>query len=287
MKFDVQLERDGDSEMFEDLQRYLKYHPKVTRFVFNPAGLTFVVGSLLFIGMMLGWFAIFLLDPPAAGAMLTTLGVEIFPGKEIATAVGLGFGLHPFIVFGIVFVQDLITTSWVYPLFYVFRKRQSGKDNFFGYLFERVEIDAKKHERFVKRWGAWGLFAFMMIPFAVNGPLIGAILGKLAGIRTRNILPALLGATALTTAYWTALWYYARDTVQPIVDGPYGKWIHAGVLLLFALLIAWMAMGFARDRREFRRLQARRSELARRGQHSQTLYADSEPAPAPERERAG
>lgn len=283
MKFDVQLERDGDSEMFEDLQRYLKYHPGLTRFIFNPAGLTFVVGTLLFAGMMLGWLAIFLLDPTAAGAMMATLGTEIFPGKEVATAVGLGFGLHPIIVFGIVFVQDLITTSWVYPLFYVFRKKQAGRDNFFGYLFDKVERDAKKHERFVKKWGAWGLFLFMMIPFAVNGPLIGAILGKLAGIRTRNILPALVGATALTTAYWTALWHYAHDYVQPIVDGPYGTWIHAGFILAFLVLIGWMMLGFERDRREYRRAQALREELARRGQHSQTLYADAEP----KREREG
>jgi len=287
MKFDVQLEHDGDSEMFEDLNRYLKYHPKVTRFVFNPAGFTFVAGSFLFVGMVLGWLAIVLLDPPRAGQMAATLGVEIFPGKELATAVGLGYGLHPLIVFGIVFLQDLIATSWVYPLFYVLRKRQTGKDNFFGYLFTKIERDAKRHEDFIKKWGAWGLFAFMLIPFAVNGPLIGAVLGKLAGIRTRNILPALVGATALTTAYWVALWYYAHDFVAGIVDGPYGQWVHVGFALVIALFLFWMFLGFSRDRREFRRIQAEREALAQRRQHVQTIYAAPEADPAPaEGERA-
>jgi uncharacterized membrane protein len=276
MKFDVQLEREGDSEMFEELQRYLKYHPRVTRFVFNPAGLTFVVGSLLFVGMVLGWTAIVLLDPPVAGAMAATLGAEVFPGKELATAIGIGFGLHPVIVFGIVFLQDLITTSWVYPLFYIFRKRQSGRDNFFGYLFTKIERDAKRHETFIKNWGAWGLFAFMLIPFAVNGPLIGAILGKLVGIRTRYILPALVGATALTTGYWVALWHYAHDTMQRIVDGPYGTWIQLAFLLLFGGFVLWTAQGFLRDRREFKRIQAERQALSERRQHIQTIYAHPE-----------
>lgn len=283
MKFE--LEREGDSEMFEDLERYLKYHPQVTRFLFNPAGFTFLVGTLLFVGMFLGWLAIFLLDPPAAYAMVATLGAEVFPGKEFATGIGLGFGLHPLIVFGIVFTQDLITTSWVYPLFYVFRQRQAGKDTFFGYVFQKMEGDAKKNERFVKKWGAWGVFLFMLVPFAVNGPLVGAIVGKIAGIRTRYILPALVGATALTTGYWTALWYYAGPVVYPIVHGPYGKWIHLGILLLFALFILWTARGFARDRARFRAAQERRARLEARGLHEETLYANTDaPRPTPKAE---
>jgi uncharacterized membrane protein len=220
MKFE--LEHEGDSEIYEDLQRYLKYHPRLTRFLFNPAGLVFLMGSLLFAGMSLGWLAIFLLDPPVAGHMAATVATEVFPGKEFSTAVGLGLGLHPVIVFGIVFVQNLITTSWVYPLFYTFRRHQVGKDNFFGYFFTKVEREAKQHEGFIRTWGAWGIFLFMLIPFAVNGPLIGAILGKLAGIRTRYILPALVGATAVSTAAWVALWHYASEPVSAVVAGPYG-----------------------------------------------------------------
>ena len=100
------------------------------------------------------------------------------------------------IVWGIVVTQDLITTKWVYPLFYLFRRKQTGKQNFFGYFFAKMERNAKKHQPFIEKYGGWGIFLFMLIPFAVNGPLIGAIIGKLAGVRTRNILPAVVGSTA-------------------------------------------------------------------------------------------
>jgi uncharacterized membrane protein len=271
MKFEVQLEQDGDSEMFEDLERYLRFHPRIARFLFNPAGFTFLIGWFLFIGMSMGWIAIFLLDPDAARKIAATLATEIFPGKEAAVALGINLDLHPLIVFGIVFIQDLVTTMWVYPLFYLFRRKQSGRQNFFGYFFDKMERNAKKHEKFIERWGAWGIFGFMLIPFAVNGPLIGAILGKLAGIRTRYILPAVVGSTAISTGYWVALWYFARDWTEEFVAKYGGKYIVVAIVVLFALFIAKQVLDFVRDIRHFREIQAKRRELVMRGRHEQTL----------------
>lgn len=276
MKFEVQLEQDGDSELFEDLARYVKYHPKLSRFLFNTAGFTFLIGTFLFFGMAIGWIGVVLLDRGVAAAMLATLATEMFPGKEVAIPLGLNLGLPPLIVFGIVFIQDLITTTWVYPLFYLFRKNQAGKQNFFGYFFQKMERSAQRHQKFIERWGAWGIFLFMLIPFAVNGPLIGAILGKLAGIRTRYILPAVVGSTAVTTGYWTILWAYFQPQAETFVDKYGGHWIALGIVLIFALVILKTVLDFWRDVRHFREIQARRRELALRGRHEQTLIL-SEP----------
>ncbi|MBI2076907.1 MAG: small multi-drug export protein [Euryarchaeota archaeon] len=248
MKFEVSLEREGDSEMFEDLARYLKFHPNLARFLFNPAGVTFLFGWLLFTGMTTGWLGIYLLDADAAG-----------------------LGLHPLIVFGVVVVQDLITTMWVYPVFYVFRKNQSGKQNFFGYFFAKMERRAQKHQAFIEKWGGWGIFLFMLIPFAVNGPLIGAIIGKLAGVRTRYILPAVVGSTAVSTGYWTLLWHFFRPQTERFVDQFGGPYIAVGVVAIFALLILREVVDFVRDLRHFREIQARRRELLARERHEQTL----------------
>lgn len=271
MKFEVTLERDGDSEMFEDLARYLKYHPNLLRFLFNPAGFTFLIGWGLFLGMIIGWIGIWFLDPLAAAKIGTTLVAEIFPGKEFAVPVGINLGLPPAIVFGVVFVQDLITTMWVYPLFYLVRRHNLGRRNFAGYFFSKMERNAQKHERFIRKFGAWGVFLFMLIPFAVNGPLIGAIIGKLAGIRTRYILPAVVGATALTTGYWTVLWAYAADHVQTFVDEFGGGWVALTVVSIFVLYILKTLIEFRRDLKHFREIQARRMALVGAVGHEQTL----------------
>ncbi|HLE47068.1 MAG TPA: small multi-drug export protein [Candidatus Thermoplasmatota archaeon] len=272
MKFEVSLEREGDSEMFEDLARYLKFHPNLARFLFNPAGVTFLFGWLLFMGMCLGWLAISLLDPDAALRIAATLATEIFPGKEAAVFLGIvGLGLHPLIVFGVVVVQDLITTMWVYPVFYLFRKNQTGRQNFFGYFFAKMERRAKRHQAFIEKWGGWGIFLFMLVPFAVNGPLIGAIIGKLAGVRTRYILPAVVGSTAVSTGYWTLLWHFFRPQTEAFVDKYGGPWIALGVVGVFTLFILKEVIDFVRDVRHFREIQARRREIMARERHEQTL----------------
>lgn len=280
MKFSVELEDEGDSELFEDLQRYLKYHPKVTRFLFNPAGLTFLVGWLLFIGNMFGLLTVLIIDPKIGAHIFAVMTTEVVAGREVAIPLGLELGVPALITWSIAATQDLITTSWVYPLFYLFRKQNLGKENFAGYFFAKMEKSAEKNKEFVERWGALGLFGFMLIPFAVNGPLIGAVLGKLAGIRTRYILPTVVLATITGTSLWTILYLLARPQVEAFTaayGGDWIKWAMAGLAFLILLRVLW---GFWRDAARYRRLRARREERARRRGLEQTLYAVHE-APEP------
>lgn len=273
MKFEVQLEEEGDSEMFEDLARYVKYRPRLARFLFNPAGLTFLLGWFLFFGMTIGWITIALLDGDSARRIALTVATEVFPGKEAAVFLGVVIlDVHPVIVWGISWIIDIITTTWAYPLFYLFRRRQLGRQNFFGYFFAKMERGAKRHQHKVEKYGGWGIFLFMLIPFAVNGSLIGAIVGKLAGVRTRYILPAVIGSTMLSSGYWVVLWYFFQDQTKVFVEEYGGPWIAIAIATVFALFLVKNVIDFWRDIRHFREIQARRRELIRRQRHEQTLF---------------
>lgn len=282
MKLEVQLEHEGDSKMFEDLERYLKYHPNLTRFLFNPAGFTFLIGWFLFFGMSLGLIAIFVINATVAGKILEVALLEITAGREVAIPAGIGLGVPVLVVWGISFTQDLITTAWIYPAFYLFRSRNVGKENFAGYFFQKMEKNAEKNKEFVEKYGAVGLFFFMLIPFAVNGPLIGAVIGKLAGIRTRYILPTVIMATFTATTAWTLAWYFADDAVQRFVDRFGGHWIALGMVAILLVVVGATILGFLRDIRHFRIIRARREELVRRAQVSETLYAEGESPRSPE-----
>jgi uncharacterized membrane protein len=261
MKFEVQLEEEGDSEMFEDLARYVKYHPRVARFLFNPAGFTFLIGWFLFFGMTIGWITIALVDPNSAQKIALTVATEFFPGKEAAVFLGIVvLNLHPVIVWGI------------YPLFYLFRRRQTGRQTFFGYFFAKMERSAKRHQKKIEKYGGWGIFLFMLIPFAVNGSLVGAIVGKLAGVRTRYILPAVIGSTMVSSGYWVVLWYFFRDQTAAFVAKYGGPWIAGGLAVLVVLFLLKNVIDFWRELRHFREIQARRRELIRSQQHEQTLF---------------
>lgn len=273
MKFEVQLEEEGDSEMFEDLARYVKYHPRLARFLFNPAGLTFLIGWFLFFGMAIGWIAIALLDPESGRKIALTVATEFFPGKEAAVFLGIVFlDLNPIIVWGISWIIDIITTTWAYPIFYLFRKRQAGRQTFFGYFFAKMERGAKRHQAKVEKYGGWGIFLFMLIPFAVNGSLIGAIVGKLAGVRTRYILPAVVGSTMVSSGYWVILWYFFEDQTKVFVATYGGPWIAIAIVTVFVLFLLKNVIEFVRDIRHFRAIQARRRELLSSQRHEQTLF---------------
>lgn len=276
MKFHVELEREGDSQMFEDLERYLRYHPRVTRFLFNPAGFTFLVGWILFAGMIIGWLGILFLDRAIGWSLMTVVGAQLTSGKEVSIPLGLHFGVPVLLVAGTVFVIDLLGTAWVYPLFYLFRKRNLGRENFAGYFFSRMEGKAATHRRFIERYGAIGLFVFMLVPFAVNGPLIGAIVGKLAGIRTRYILPTVILATAATTSIWTLGWVFARTQLEALTGRYGGHWLALAMVAIVLLVVGGSFLGFVRDARRYRSLRREREGLARRREPAAAL-----PGPEP------
>lgn len=265
MPIQVQLEREGDDELFEDLVRFLKRHPSFGRFVLNPAGATFILGWMLSLGILIGWLGIVIIEPAVGANIMVMVIAELVAGREVAIPLGiLQLGLPVLIVFGIAFTQDLITTTWFYPLFYTFRRRQRERKTFWGYFFRKMEKQAEEHREKIQKYGAVGLYFFMLIPFAVNGPLIGAIIGKLAGIRTRYILPTVVLATATATGAWTLAWAYFRPQAQWFVDTFGGQWIALGIVLLFVAVLARTVIGFLRDLRAYRRVERRRQEIARR-----------------------
>lgn len=278
----VKLEREGNPELFEDLQRFIRRHPRAAALFLNPAGFVFLFGWFLSLGILIGWLAILVIAPQVGAAMMTMVITEFTLGREVAIPLGIvALGLPVLIVFGIAFTQDLITTTWFYPLFYVFRRRQRGRRNFWGYFFRKIEADAEARRDFVEKYGAFGLFFFMLIPFAVNGPLIGAIIGKLVGIRTRYILPTVILATATATAMWTLAWVYARPQVEWFVSTFGGQWIAVGLAIIFGVVLLRVTLSFLKDIRNFRRIERRRAEIARRleaGTVVQVLHAETEAA---------
>jgi uncharacterized membrane protein len=273
----VQLEREGDSQLFEDLERYLRRHPRLTRFLFNPAGFVFLFGWIVSLGILVGWLGILAIDPQTALNLWAMEGTELLFGREVAIPLGLyQYGLPAALVFMVAFMNDLVTTAWLYPAFYAFRKRHRGRRGFWGYFFRRMEQNAARNKEKVEKYGAVGLYLFMLIPFAVNGPLIGAIVGKLAGIRTRFILPTVILATATATAGWTLAWMYFRPQVEWFIARADGPWIAAGIAAVFTLVLAKTVVGFLRDVRSYRRIERRRREIARRleaGAVTQVLHA--------------
>lgn len=164
-----------------------------------------LIGFGLFCWGVLAALLIFLFsfDPQQGRALLAGIGAELVSGREGGVPVGLAAGAHALFVWQGSFLQDLGTAFTGYPVFLYFLHRYHDRDWYIMRKLRRIEATAESHEKYVKKWGPLGIGVFMLVPFLVNGPFVGLVLGRIAGIRTRKLLPVVVAATILTAAAWT------------------------------------------------------------------------------------
>ncbi len=211
-------------------------------------------GQLWFAGLLLWAIVIaeiviaWLASPPAGRAMTYGVLAEVFTGRESGIPIALAAGVPRLIVFQISATQDIGSALLVYPLFLLAIHRWHEADNYFMRRLRNIEEIASRHSQYVHRWGPLGIAAFMLVPFLVNGPMVGLVLGRLAGIYTRHTLPAVIGATIIAAAAWTFA-FDAMIRLGETVD-PRAGWIIAGITV--AIVLALAAIDYLRDARRQR-----------------------------------
>ena len=230
-------------------------------------------GRLWFTGLaLMGLIAfefllIHVLWPEAFQALLLGFGAEVAAGREAGIPVAIAAGAPRFLVWQLSFTQDLAGALFAFPLFLLLLRRYHDRDNVLMRRLRRVEAAADRHRRAVHRWGPVGLGLFMLVPFLVNGPLIALIVGRLAGMRTREVLWPVVVATIAAAAAWT--YFFDRMHALATSVDPRLGWVLAGVAVLVVALLA--AIDLVRERRRPSPApvdageDARAEELAARG----------------------
>lgn len=177
---------------------------------------------------------LFLAFAPEIGRpLLAAQVVDAFTGKEAGIPVAQAGGVPWWLVAQVSSLQHLATASLVFPLFLHLLHRHHDSANFFMRRLRRIEAAAEGHKAFVRRWGPLGVFLFMLVPFLVNGPLVGAILGRLVGIRTRFLILPVIAATVLSSLVWA----YSFHTLNRFVErvDPRLPYVLAGVVVLLVV----------------------------------------------------
>lgn len=161
------------------------------------AGLTLLGGLVAELVLLTLWF-------PAQGiAMWQALAVELVAGREAAIPIALGGGAPRWLVAQASAMQDIGIVCVVYPLFLRLMHRFQHRRTWFLDRMRRIQADADRHRGIVHRWGGFGVFVFMLMPFLVNGPLVGAVAGRLTGLRTADLLVPVVAATVVAAVAWT------------------------------------------------------------------------------------
>lgn len=209
-----------------------------------------VVGFLLLASVLVELALATFLWPGAGRALWEGVVLEMFTGREAGIPIALGGGAPPWVVAQISATQDIGVVCLAYPAFLWALHRFDHKDNFVMRRLRRLQQHAANHKAFVHRYGPLGIFLFMLVPFLLNGPLLGAIMGRLAGITTRWLILPVVGATVVAAVAWS----YAYDTLFRLVGNLDPRIPPLLTIVLVGLLVGWFLVGEAIElRREARR----------------------------------
>jgi hypothetical protein len=147
--------------------------------------------------------ALTLLRPAVGLALWRELFVEITVGREASFPIALDGHVPPLLLAQVSFTQDIGLFCAVFPPFLRIMQRHHDSPGWIMGRLRRIQAQARKHGRVALRWGPWGVFAFMLVPFLVNGPIVGGAMGRLAGIPTRSLLLPVVASTVVAAFAWT------------------------------------------------------------------------------------
>jgi uncharacterized membrane protein len=179
-----------------------------------------------------------MLAPDTTLVFAAVIGLNLVVGRAAGMSYGLASGLGSL---DVVLCNLLVETAQVlviYPLF-VLGWQQLIDTRRIAPALDRLRAAAESGHGRVRRFGVFGLFVFVFMPFWMTGPVVGAIIGFLIGLRTATNLAIVLSATAL------AVLVYARFlepfTAWADAVHPYAAFAVICALAAFVWLVArWL-----------------------------------------------
>ena len=98
----------------------------------------------------------------------------------------------------------------------------------------RARRAAAMHQGKIMKFGIPGLLLFVWFPFWMTGPLVGAVIGFLIGLRPRVNLAVVLGGTFVAILCWSLILKRVHELLKPV---PYIPLVFVGIILLLAISV--------------------------------------------------
>jgi uncharacterized membrane protein len=147
--------------------------------------------KILFTGLTLSFltclYLVYLLitDPSLYGVLSSTAIVHIMGGRALGVAACLSADISlPYTILYNFFLEAVIVLI-AYGIV-VLIMRNIIQPKLFRSAVRQAELAAQDQRTNIKKYGAAGLFVFVMLPFFMTGPVIGSIIGYLLNYRAIN-----------------------------------------------------------------------------------------------------
>jgi uncharacterized membrane protein len=163
-------------------------------------GVGLALTGLMLLAFGIGWH----LFPDKILPYAIMTGLNLIIGREAGMSFGYASGFDHAHVVPINILIETIQVLVIYPLF-VLSTRQLIKLRALQPFVTRIHRAAESRGGVVRKFGIAGLFVFVFAPFWMTGPVVGAIIGFLIGLRPRVNLPVVLVATYVAIGVWALL----------------------------------------------------------------------------------
>ncbi|MCK9337488.1 MAG: small multi-drug export protein [Arcobacteraceae bacterium] len=163
------------------------------------------------------------------GIAITNLIVGRMGGLSFGFASGIDFSVVLFVnlyfeVLLVLIVYSLFVMSW----------ENAVKFKRLEHFFDVVKAFVAKHHDKFDKYGTYGIFFFVFFPLFMSGPVVGAIIGFIIGIRHIKNIFIVLSSTFIATTLW-ALFLNEIVTILNNLN-QYASWGILIVLIIVALI---------------------------------------------------
>ena len=173
-------------------------------FFTSPEGRMLGIGlgltGLMLLAFGVGWR----LYPDVVFPYAIMTGLNLIIGREAGMTFGYARGFGHAQVVPLNVLIETIQVLVVYPLF-VLSTRHLIQLKVLQPFIERMQHAAESRGGAVRHFGIAGLFVFVFVPFWMTGPVVGAIIGFLIGLRPWVNLAVVLVSTYIAIAIWGLL----------------------------------------------------------------------------------
>ena len=203
-------------------------------------GLGLALTALMFLAFGIGWQ----LFPDSVLTYTAMTGLNLVIGRAAGMSFGYASGLGHAQVVPVNMLVETVQVLVVYPLFALSWRRLIEVPRLQPYL-ARMHEAAEVRRGTVRRFGIAGLFVFVFLPFWMTGPVVGAVIGFLIGLRPWVNLLVVLLSTYIAIGVWALLlnelsiWAATVNRFAP----------HALFLAIALIAVSMLLLHRRRDRR--------------------------------------
>lgn len=176
----------------------------IKKAIFSQQGMIFLLGVSLvaLLGIFISLY--YFIDPDFVHKVSAMVVTNVIVGRVPSLSLGYASGLSHFEVIITNVYTEMIMVTFIYSAF-IFSYHNILRVRFLEKFFRKSHEYREKYAYFFDKFGIVGLFVFVFIPFWMTGPIVGAIIGYLIGLRHFTVIATVFIATLIAVSLWGLL----------------------------------------------------------------------------------